>query len=68
MKDQVRQTIKSMESNKAMDSDGIHIEMIGSLDEIGVDATIKLIDMIYDTGEIPKDLTKLLFITLPKNV
>ena len=66
MKDEVRQAIKSMKSNKAMGPDGISIEMIQSLDDLGVDIITKLINMIYDTDEIPEDLTKPIFIALPK--
>ena len=66
MKDEVRQAIKSMKSNKAMGLDGISIEIIPSLDDLGVDVITKLINMIYDTGEIPEDLTKSIFIALPK--
>ena len=66
MKDEVRQAIKSMKSNKATGSDGISAEMIQSLDELGVDTITKLINDIYDTGEIPEDLTKSIFIALPK--
>ena len=66
MKDNVRQTIKSMKSNKGMDPDEISIKMVQSLDELGTDAIIKLINMIYDKGKIPEDLTKSLFVALPK--
>jgi hypothetical protein len=66
MKDEVRQAIKSMKTNKATGPDGISIEMIQSLDELGLDVMTKLINKIYDTGEIPEDLTKSIFIALPK--
>ncbi|CAF3582803.1 unnamed protein product [Rotaria socialis] len=66
MKDEVRQAIKSMKTNKATGSDGISIEMIQCLDERGVDIMTKLINKIYDTGELPEDLTKSIFIALPK--
>ena len=66
MKDEVRQAIKSMKTNKATDPDGISVEMIQSLDELGVDVMTKLINKIYDTGEIPEELTKSIFIALPK--
>ena len=66
MKDKVRQAIKSMKSNEATGPDEISTEMIQSLDEIGVDTITKLINDIYDTGEIPEDLTKSMFIALPK--
>jgi hypothetical protein len=66
MKDEVRQAIKSVKTNKATGPDGISIEMIQSLDELGLDVMTKLINKIYDTGEIPEDLTKSIFIALPK--
>lgn len=53
MKDEVRQSIKSMKSHKATGPDGILVEMIQSLDELGVDITTKLINRIYNTGDIP---------------
>ena len=68
MKDEVRQAIKSMKLNKATGPDGISIEMIQCLDELGVDVMTKLINRIYDTGEIPEDLTKSIFIALPKKI
>lgn len=34
--------------------------------ELGVDVMTKLINKLYDTGEISEDLTKLIFIALPK--
>ena len=66
MKDEVRQAIKSIKSNKAVGSDGISTEMIQSLDELGVDAITKLINVIHDTGEILEDLTKSLSAALPR--
>ena len=40
--------------------------MIQSLHELGVDAITNLVNKIYDTGEIPEDLTKSIFIAIPK--
>ena len=66
MKDEVRQAIKSMKGNKATGPVGIFVAMILSLDELGVDAITNLVNKIYDTGEIPEDLTKSIFIAIPK--
>jgi len=66
MKDEVRQAIKLITINKATGPDGISVEMIQCLEELGVDVMTKLINKIYDTGEIPDDLTKSIFIALPK--
>ena len=66
MKDEVRQAIKSMKGNKATGPDGIFVEMIQSLHELGVDAITNLVNKIYITGEIPEDLTKSILIAIPK--
>ena len=66
MKNEVKQAIKSMKINKAAGPDGIFAEMIQSLNELGVHVMTKLINKIYDTGEIREDLTKSIFIALPK--
>jgi len=55
-----------MKSNKALGPDGITSEMFQSLEELGVDLLTKLINKIYDTGVIPEDLSKSIFIALPK--
>ena len=66
MKDEVKNAIKTMKNNKAPGPDGITSEMIQSLEELGVDILTKLTNKIYDTGEIPEDLSKSIFIALPK--
>ena len=66
MKGEVRQVIKLMKTNKATGPDEISAEMIQSLGELGVDIMTKLINKIYDTGEIPEDLIKSIFIAFPK--
>ena len=68
MKDEVRQAIKSMKGSEATGPDGIFVEMIQSLDELSVDAITNLVNKIYDTGEIPEDLTKSIFIAIPKKI
>ena len=55
-----------MKGNKAAGPDGIFVEMIQSLDELCVDAITNLVNKIYDTGEIPEDLTKSILIAIPK--
>ena len=68
MKDEVRQAIKSMKSYKTTGPDGIFVEMIQSLDELGVDAITNLVNKIYDTGKILEDLTKSICIVILKNL
>ena len=40
--------------------------MIESLDEFGIDMLTDFLNAIYDSGEIPSDLSKSIFIALPK--
>ena len=66
MKDEVRKAVKSMKKGKAAGPDKITVEMIESLDEFGIDMLTDFLNAIYDTGEIPSDLSKSIFIALPK--
>ena len=42
------------------------IEMIEALEEYGVEKLTEIINKIYDDGKFPEDLSKSIFITLPK--
>ena len=42
------------------------IELITALQDIGIMDVTKLLNIIYNTGEIPHDLTKAVFIAIPK--
>ena len=52
--------------NKAAGPDGVVIEMIEALEEYGVEKLTEIINKIYDDGKFPEDLSKSIFITLPK--
>ena len=43
-----------------------YVEVFAVLEDIGIDFLTKLLNSIYDSGKIPKDLAKSVFITLPK--
>ena len=66
MKDDVRKAVKSMKKGKAAGPDKITVEMIESLDEFGIYMLPDFLNAIYDSGEIPSDLSKSIFIALPK--
>ena len=68
MKDEVRKAVKSMKKGKAAGPDKITVEMIESLDEFGIDMLTDFLNAIYDSGEIPSDLSKFIFIQEPQNV
>ena len=65
LKSEVRTAIKMMRKNKAAGLDGVVIEMIEALEEYGVEKLTEIINKIYD-GKFPEDLSKSIFITLPK--
>ena len=49
-----------------MGPDGIVIEMIKALDDFGIDKLTIMANEIYDTVKIPQDLSKSIFLALPK--
>ena len=55
-----------MQRHKAAGPDEIVTEMLTSLEEYGVSNVTDSINEIYDTGEIPEDLCRPIFIALPK--
>ena len=66
LKDEVRWGLKNMKTRKAPGPDEVVTEMITALDEAGIDLVHRLVSKIYDTGDIPEDMVKSVFVTLPK--
>ena len=66
MREEVENTIKNMETGKATGPDMISTEMMQALEGIELDAITKMLNTIYDTGEIPKEMLLSIFIVLPK--
>ncbi|GFN94140.1 endonuclease-reverse transcriptase [Plakobranchus ocellatus] len=68
LKEEVEAAIKKMKmkNGKATGPDNIPVEIIKALDNLGIDLTTKLLNAIYDSGTIPEDLCKFVFILLPK--
>ncbi|GFR94597.1 endonuclease-reverse transcriptase [Elysia marginata] len=56
LKDKVRTAIWKMKNGKATGPDNITAEKIKALDEFGINKITELLDEIYETGEIPKDM------------
>ena len=52
--------------NKAAGPDGIVTEMLTALDDFGIKKITELINEIYNSGEIPEELSRSIFIALPK--
>ena len=54
-----------MKHRKISGPDNINIEMVAAMEDLGVDIKQLLID-IYDTGQIPTDLSQSIFTAIPK--
>ena len=65
--EEVRYAMK-MKTGKATGSDMISIEMTEPLEEKGIEAVTHLLNEMYKTGEMPKDMLKSIFIAIPKKV
>ena len=66
LKDEVEAAIKKMIHGKATGPDNIAVEQIEALEEFGIMKITELLNEIYDTGQIPTETLKSIFITLPK--
>ena len=66
LKDEVRAATKKMKNGKATGPDGISVELIEALGDFGLVELTELLNKIYDTGHIPSDMLKSVFIALPK--
>ena len=63
---EVEKAIKTMMKGKSVGPDSIPVESYEALDKWGVKQLTDLLNTIYNTGEIPNDLSTSIFITLPK--
>ena len=67
MKDALRAAIRKMKFGKATGPDSISVELLEALEDYGIHeiTTLELIE-IFDFGQIPPDISKSIFIALPK--
>ena len=66
LKEEVRAAINKMKKGKATGPDNISVELIEALDDLGIEKTTQLLNEIYDTGQLPQDISRSVFIALPK--
>ncbi|GFO44332.1 hypothetical protein PoB_007083700 [Plakobranchus ocellatus] len=66
MKEEVKAAIKKMKHIKATGPDNNSVELIEALEDFGIGKVTHLLNEIYDTEQIPTDLSKSIFIALPK--
>ena len=67
LKEEVEAAIKRMKLGKATGPDNIPVEIIVALEELGLNIVTHFLNRIYDSGKIPDDLLKSVFIALPKS-
>ena len=66
LQSKIRAALSRMKGNKARGPDWIVIETSKALDDFGIEKLTIMANEIYDTGKIPQDLSKSIFIALPK--
>ena len=66
MKDEVREAIRKMKTGKATGPDGLSIKLIEALEEYGIEKVTTLLNEIYDTGQIPVDMSRSIFYSTTK--
>ena len=66
LKEEIRAAINKMKNGKASGPDNISTEMIKLAMDFSVDKLTDIANHIYDTGNIPEDLSKSIFVALPK--
>ena len=66
MLDVVRVAMKKMKYDKAAGPNDITLETLAALDDWGIDFITNLLNQIYGSGKILKEMCKSIFITLPK--
>ncbi|GFR62865.1 RNA-directed DNA polymerase from mobile element jockey-like [Elysia marginata] len=66
LKAEVEKTINDMKNGKAAGPDQILIELLQALGNWGIDQLTQLLNRIYDTGNIPKDMLISTLIPLQK--
>lgn len=66
LKQEVWNALKRAKIGKSSGPDGIHIEVLKLILEDNIDGIVELMNLVYETGELPKDWLVSTFVTLPK--
>ena len=66
LKSEVESSLHKLKRNKAAGPDEVVTVMMIALEDYGIDKLTDIVNEIYDTGVIPEDLSRSIFIALPK--
>ena len=66
LKSEVQTAVQSMKNNKAAGTDEIAAELIKSIGDFAIEKLTKMHNEIYESESIPADLSRSIFIALPK--
>ena len=64
--EEIRFAVKKAKVKKAPGPDGVYTEMLKILDDFGIKRITDIANEIYNSGTIPDDLAKSVFVALPK--
>ena len=67
-KDEIELALKKMKRGKATGQDEISVEMISALEDLGIHVLTEFANKISDAGRFPDDLSKSIFIAIPKKI
>ena len=66
LKEEIAWVLRNSKTGKAAGSDEVYLEMILALGEEGVNLLWELFNNIYETGHLPDEMLKSIFIAIPK--
>jgi len=66
LKSDFRHAVVSMKNGKAVGPGKISTEVIKALDEVGIDVLHEILNEMYNTGIIPRKMSKSIFVAFPK--
>ena len=57
-KDEIRNGIRRMKKGKAVGPDDVAVEMLEAMEDEGIELLYKILNHVYDTGELPEDFLR----------
>ena len=66
LKSKIRNALASMKNGKALGPDGVSTETLKALETVGIDLLQEVANAVYESGQLPPELNKSTFVTIPK--